>query len=177
MALRRIYNGASLVLAPPASMSVGSTNPSYKLDVQETNTNDYLARISNTNDGGSAGGLLLQSEGGGNTLLVDASSYGTALRVEQTGLGDSVLVSGKTTLSGIVELPVSSGTTPGLDGLTPVVVPCPVATANSKVFFSLSSASGTLGVPRVSSVNPGVSFSVVSTQAGDNSLFDYLVIG
>lgn len=49
-----------------------------------------------------------------------------------------------------------------LNGITNVPVACPEVAADSLIFLTIIIPGGTIGVPWVSAINPGVGFSVAS---------------
>jgi len=55
-----------------ARLGLGTATPAYLLDVSKS-TNNYLARIYNTNTGSSAGGLSIRTDGTGNLLNLNAN--------------------------------------------------------------------------------------------------------
>jgi hypothetical protein len=62
-----------------------------------------------------------------------------------------------------------------LAGIANVVIPCPDVTADSLIFLTIVIPGGTIGVPWVSAIVPGVSFSVATIALG-TSVISWMVI-
>lgn len=64
-----------------------------------------------------------------------------------------------------------------LNGTASVAVVAPQVTANSDINITLKTVGGTVGaVPAISTITPGVGFSVVGT-SGDTSVYNYSITG
>lgn len=83
---------------------------------------------------------------------------------DSTGLGFSLLNHTHTAQAGTVTL--SGGT---------ATVNTPAITANSVVFLTCQSLSGTLGILRISARVPGVSFTITSLSILDTSVVGWLI--
>lgn len=205
MALARIYDGSSFTLPAPITASVdgtlvvaakGSIAPSSASLVMAATgfsslSNETVLIQTVENDvGAQAHGIIA-------TRLVGGADFGISINADITsspepanqlcvsvngnvGIGKDPIntpVPGSLEISGGLYLASSVGTTPAANGTSPVVVACPVVTATSRVYFNIHTPAGTPGLPLVAARVPGVSFSFVSTDVADNSLYDYLVIG
>ena len=199
MALRRIYDDASFTLPAVTDAVVdGSLTVESKSEIAPSTANLI---VSATGQSGFVNVAkmtqAIQGDGGGivngviATRFVGGADYGVSLSVGGPTPNNQFVVStngcvgiGKDPLSYAPgSLDISSGLY--LDsavgqvtatGATPVVVANTLVTANSKVFFSLHTVGGTVGFPTVSARVPGTSFSVISTNALDTSVYDYLII-
>jgi hypothetical protein len=85
----------------------------------------------------------------------------------------SIPYNGGSTTSAI---PTNGGTVT-LNGATPVTVANANVTANSIIDFSLRTVGGSVGAaPVLQTVTPGTGFTVAGT-AGDDSIYNYLILG
>jgi hypothetical protein len=141
----------------------------YGIQVANTQTNTMF--IGNTVTG--TGGQFNYVSGGGYSILgsgaVDLRALNTSMKV----FGLDVTVAGQ-------GLAVAEGTnckqgTATLNGTTAVVVANTAVTANSRIFLTNQTGTGTVGSPYVSGRVAGTSFSIKSTVAGDTSLVAYQI--
>jgi hypothetical protein len=199
MALRRVYNDTNFTLSPADAVVDGSLTVQSKNTEAQTTAEFFMsatgqAGVGNVaqitqfiegGGGGDANGIIATRYTGNDFgVTITASTASTSPSNQfvvctngNVGIGKEPVsfAPGSLDISSALHLASAAGQVTA-DGSTPVVVPNTLVTASSKVFFSLVTAGGTLGVPTVSARVPGTSFSVESTNALDSSVYDYLII-
>lgn len=202
MALRRVYDDASFTLPAPVTASVdGTLVVAAKNDIAPASASLVMsatgfASLSNEavlvqtiegSGGGDAHGIIA-------TRFLGGADYGVSINASESSTepADTLCVSvngnvgigkepvggatGSLDISGLLHLTGASGVTPAANGVTPVAVANTLVTASSKIFLSVNTVAGTVGLAHIVSRTPGVGFSFVS-EAADTSTYDYIIIG